>query len=56
MVVLIFYVNNSGIIVQSDMWGKNLVKLKLAYKIMFELTQSMALVSEHSKLEGFHFS
>jgi hypothetical protein len=28
--VLVSYVNNSTIIVQSDMWGKNLVKLKSA--------------------------
>jgi hypothetical protein len=54
--VLISYVNDGTIIVQSDTWGKNLVKLKLAYKIVFELTQSMGLVLEHSKLEGFHFS
>jgi hypothetical protein len=56
MAVLISYVNDSTIIVQSDTWGKNLVKLKLAYKIMFELTQSMGLVLKHSKSEGFHFS
>jgi hypothetical protein len=43
--VLISYVNDGTIIVQSDMWGKNLVKLNSAYKIMFELTQSI-----------FHFS
>jgi hypothetical protein len=54
--VLISYVDDSTIIVQSDTWGKNLVKLKSAYKIVFELTQSMGLVLEHSKLEGFHFS
>jgi hypothetical protein len=42
--------------VQSDTWDKNLIKLKSAYKIVFELTQSMGLVLEHSKLEGFHFS
>jgi hypothetical protein len=56
LAVLISYVDDSTIILQSDTWGKNLVKLKLAYKIMFELTQSMGLVLEHSKLEGFHFS
>jgi hypothetical protein len=56
MAVLISYVNNGTIIVQSDMWGKNLVKLKLAYKIVFELTQSMGLVLEHNKSEGFHLS
>jgi 2',3'-cyclic-nucleotide 2'-phosphodiesterase (5'-nucleotidase family) len=55
-VVLISYNDNGTIIVQSDTWGKNLVKLKLAYKIVFELTQSMGLVLKHSKLEGFHFS
>jgi hypothetical protein len=54
--VLISYVYDGTIIVQSDMWDKNLVKLKLAYKIVFELTQSMGLVLEHSKSEGFHFS
>jgi hypothetical protein len=56
VVVLISYVDNSTIIVQSDTWDKNLVKLKSAYKIVFELTQSMGLVLEHNKLEGFHFS
>jgi hypothetical protein len=56
MAVLFSYVDDSTIIVQSDMWGKNLVKLKLAYKIVFELTRSMGLVLEHNKLEGFHFS
>jgi hypothetical protein len=33
-----------------------LIKLKLAYKIVFELAQSMGLVLEHNKSEGFHFS
>jgi hypothetical protein len=56
MAVLISYVNNGTIIVQSDTWDKNLVKLKLAYKIVFELTQSMGLVLEHNKSEGCHFS
>jgi hypothetical protein len=56
MAVLISYVDNGTIIVQSDMWGKNLVKLKSAYKIVFELTQSMGLVLEHHKSEGFPFS
>jgi hypothetical protein len=54
--VLISYVDNGTIIVQSDTWDKNLVKLKTAYKMVFELTQSMGLVLEHSKSEGFHFS
>jgi hypothetical protein len=56
MAVLISYVENGTIIVQSDTWDKNLVKLKLAYKIVFELTQSMGLVLKHSKSEGFQFS
>jgi hypothetical protein len=56
MAVLISYVNDGTIIVQSDTWDKNLVKLKSAYKIVFELTQSMGLVLEHNKSEGFHFS
>jgi hypothetical protein len=56
MAVLISYVDDGTIIVQSDMWGKILVKLKLAYKIVFELTQSMGPVLEHNKSEGFHFS
>jgi hypothetical protein len=56
MAVLISYLDDGTIIVQSDTWDKNLVKLKLAYKIVFELTQSMGLVLEHSKSEGFHFS
>jgi hypothetical protein len=54
--VLISYIDNGTIIVQSDTWGKNFVKLKSAYKIVFELTQSMGLVLEHNKSEGFHFS
>jgi hypothetical protein len=54
--VLISYVNDGTVIVQSDTWDKNLVKLKSAYKIVFELTQSVGLVLEHNKLEGFHFS
>jgi hypothetical protein len=54
--VLISYVDDSTIILQSDTWDKNLVKLKSAYKIVFELTQSMGLVLEHNKSEGFHFS
>jgi hypothetical protein len=49
MAVLISYVNDGTIIVQSDTCDKNLVKLKLAYKIVFELTQSMGLVLEHNK-------
>jgi hypothetical protein len=56
MAVLISYIDDSTIIVQSDTWAKNLVKLKSAYKIICELTQSMGLVLEHNKLEGFHFS
>jgi hypothetical protein len=56
MAVLISYADNGTIIVQSDTWDKNLVKLKSAYKIMFELTQSMGLVLDHHKSEGFHFS
>jgi hypothetical protein len=50
MAVLISYVDDGTIIVQSDMWDKDLVKLKLAYKIVFELTQSMGLVLKHSCL------
>jgi hypothetical protein len=56
MAVLISYIDNGTIIVQSDMWDKNLVKLKSAYKIIFELTQSMGLVLKHNKLEGFQIS
>jgi hypothetical protein len=56
MAVLISYVNDGTIIVQPDTWDKNLVKLKSAYKIVCELTQSMGLVLEHNKSEGFHFS
>jgi hypothetical protein len=51
VVVLISYVDNRTIIAQSDMWDKNLVKLKSAYRIIFGLTQSMGLVLEHSKSE-----
>jgi hypothetical protein len=49
LAVLISYVDDGTIIVQSEMWDKNLVKLKSAYKIVFELTQSMGLVLEHNK-------
>jgi hypothetical protein len=35
VVVLISYVDDSAVTVQSNMWGKNLVKLKSAYKIGF---------------------
>jgi hypothetical protein len=56
MAVLISYVDDGTIIVQSDTWDKNLAKLKSAYKIVFELTQSMGMVLEHSKSKGFHFS
>jgi hypothetical protein len=56
MAVLNSYVDAGTIIVQSNTWDKNLVKLKLACKIVFELTQSMGLVLKHSKLEGFHFA
>jgi hypothetical protein len=54
--VLISYVDDGTIILQSDTWDKNLVKPKSGYKIVFDLTQSMGLVLEHNKLEGFHFS
>jgi hypothetical protein len=54
--VLISYINDSTIIVQLDTGDKNFVKLKSAYKIVFELTQSMGLVFKHKKSEGFHFS
>ena len=38
------------------MWDDNLTKLRSAYSVMFELTQSLGLVLEHDKLEVFHFS
>lgn len=41
---------------QSNTWKSNPVKLKKAYKVMFELTQDMGLVLEHNKSEVFHFS
>ena len=54
--VLISYVDDGTIIVQSKTWEDNLAKLKTAYKVVFELTQAMGLVLEHNKSEGFHFS
>jgi hypothetical protein len=53
--VLISYVDDGTIIVQSDMWDKNLAKLKSAYKIVFELTQSMGLVLKHNKIGRIPF-
>ena len=50
------YVDDGTIIVQSPTWGENLTKLKAAYKVVFELTESLGLVLEHDKLEVFHFS
>jgi hypothetical protein len=49
--VLISYIKDSTIIVQSDMWDKNLAKLKSAYKIVSELTLFMGLVLKHNKSE-----
>ena len=37
------------------MWSANLTKLRSAYSIVFELTQSLGLVLEHDKSEVFHF-
>ena len=34
----------------------NLVKLKVAYSTVFQLTRAMGLVLEHDKSEAFHFS
>ena len=53
---LMSYVDDSTIIVQSKTWGTNLTKLWLVYKVVFELTQSLGLVLQHSKSEVFHFS
>jgi hypothetical protein len=47
--VLISYIDDSTDIVQLDMWDKNFVKLKSAYKIVLELTQSMGLVLKNQK-------
>ena len=50
------YVDDSIIIVQSSTWGKNLTKPKSAYKVVFELMESLGLILEHTKSEVFHFS
>ena len=50
------YVDDSTIIVQSKTWSAGLIKLRSAYKVMFEPTQSLGLVLEHDKLKVFHFS
>ena len=53
---LMSYVDDGTIIVQSKTWDANLAKLRSAYGVMFELTQALGLVLEHSKSEVFHFS
>ena len=53
---LMSYVDDGMIIMQSSMWGENLSKLKSAYKVVFELTESLGLILEHIKSEVFHFS
>lgn len=53
---LISYVDNGTIIVQLPTWAGNLVKLKRAYKFIFESTEALGLVLKHSKSEVFHFS
>ena len=50
------YVDDGTIIVQSKTWDANLTKLRSAYSVVFELTQSLGLVLEHDKSEVFHFS
>jgi hypothetical protein len=53
---LMSYVDDGTIIVQSRTWDNNLVKLRHAYGVVFELTEALGLVLEHSKSEVFHFS
>jgi len=53
---LMSYVDDGTIIVQSSTWKKNLLLLKEAYHVVFEITQAMGLVLEHDKSEVYHFS
>jgi hypothetical protein len=53
---LISFVDDGTIIVQSKTWDENLLKLKKAYNVVFELTNALGLVLEHDKSEAFHFS
>ena len=54
--VLLSYVDDATILVQSKTWDDNLRKLTNAYQHVFDFAESMGLVLEHSKSEVFHFS
>ena len=54
--VLLSYVDDVTILVQSKTWNDNLRKLTNAYQHVFDFAESMGLVLEHSKSEVSHFS
>ena len=54
--LLISFVNDGTIIVQSPAWNINLFLLEKKYMIIFQLTQAMGLELEYNKSEVFHFS
>ena len=54
--LLMSSVDDGTIIVQSPSWDDNLIRLRKAYAVVFELSEALGLVLEHSKSEVFHFS
>ena len=54
--ILISYIENGTIIVQSKTWEENLKKLKSSYAVMFQLMFALGLILEYDKSEAFHFS
>ena len=53
--VLLSYIDDATILVQSKTWDDNLCKLTNTYQHVFNFAESMGLVLEHSKLKVFHF-
>ena len=54
--VLMSYVDDGTIIVQSQTLEENLPKLQEAYAVINELTSRLGLILEHDKSEAFHFT
>src|SRR4029077_12887106 len=54
--LLMSYVDDGTILVQSPTWDENSALLRQAYAVVHELTAALGLVLEHSKSEVFHFS
>ena len=46
--MLMSYVDDGAIIVQSSTWDDNLIKLRQAYEVVFELSEALGLVLKHS--------